>query len=137
MLNADGLPQGLLVDALSHILSIVAHEQRGDAGGHLHVLDGAAHLAAGLVDDLAVLDGDCLRDLLEVVLHGILEAEHVGGAGHRRGLAPFQEGLLGRLHGGVRLGRGGHGLQGHRLGGGGIDHLFEARTLGISHSPLT
>ncbi len=92
--NPHRLQHALLVNAGGDVLGVVAHHQRGDSRCQFHVLDGAAHLATGLVQDFAVFLHDGASQILEMLLHQGLEAEHSARPCGRRGLAPFPEGLL-------------------------------------------
>jgi len=68
----------------------------------LHHLQAPHHIALGVRQRLALLVGDVLGDVLEVLFDQVLELEHDLLPGHRRGLRPGLEGLRaavdGRFH---------------------------------------
>ena len=65
--DPERLPEGEHVDAGGDLVGVVALERRRDAAGELDDLQAALHLAAGVRDDLAVLVGDDLGDVLDPV----------------------------------------------------------------------
>src|SRR5687768_6716765 len=90
---------GPLVDTSSSaVLEAVAHHEGGDAAGDLDVLDGAAHLAAGVIESLSVVLGDRAGDLIEVLLEELAEGEEIADTLDGWGAPPVGIGLLGGFY---------------------------------------
>ena len=104
--NAEGLADGVAVDAARDVGQNLAHEQRRDAAGELDHLDAAPHVATGFHEGLAVLAGDELGEGLEMVFEQHLEAEEDAGALGGRGVGPGGKGGAGGLDGVVHGGGG-------------------------------
>jgi hypothetical protein len=102
--DAERLAQREAVDAPADLVAVLAFEQIGNAAGEFDHLQTARHLAARVGDDLAVLDADQRRELGEVVLDQVAEAEHHARARQRRRARPRRESGLRRLHRGVDVG---------------------------------
>jgi hypothetical protein len=101
--DSHGLPEDVAVDAGGDLLEAVAGGERGRPAGDLDALDAAAHAPARLVERLAVLGRDDPRELLEVVLEKLPEAEHRPRAQNGRRIAPGGERLLRRGDGGRQV----------------------------------
>ena len=99
------MAQRVAVDVAGHVLVHLALQELRDAARELHDLGAALHLAAGVVQRLAVLARDQLRDLAGVLLEQVPEAEQDARAPRRRGLGPGAERALRGLHRAVHLGR--------------------------------
>ena len=96
--DADRLADHQLVDARGDVLEVVAHHHRGDAGGHLDVLEAALQLTLRLADGLAAFLGDDLRQLVPVLLEQELQLEQRLDAVAGRHAAPFLVGRAGGRH---------------------------------------
>ena len=102
--DADRLTPHLDVDSAGDALERLALQQGGDAAGGLGRLDPAADLAARVVERLAHVLGDELRQLLAIGPERLAEGEHRAGAlGDRRG-GPGGLGGAGGAGGGVDVG---------------------------------
>ncbi len=120
---AEWLPDEVLVDSRGDILQGLAHHERWDARGHLHVLDTSPRFSPGLVDGLPVLHGLDPAQLLEALLKELLQPEEASRPGEGRGSPPFREGFPGRLDGRVDFGLGGDRHARDGLLGGGVHHV--------------
>ena len=103
--HAQRLADIFAVDAGGDVLQRLAHHERGNPAGVLDVLDAAAHGPARLIERLAVLAGDRGGDLLEVLLHQVLQLEEVARAHHWWDFAPLEERGLRRRDGFVDCAR--------------------------------
>ncbi len=97
-----------------------------DAAGELDDLEAAGDRALGVGQRLAVLGGDHRRELVDVALDQLLEAEHHARALQRRGGGPADLGGLRRLNGGGDFGLRGEGDLCRQLARGGVEDIAEA-----------
>lgn len=65
----------------------------------LHHLETTEHLSLGVLDGLALLEGDAVGDLLAPLCDEVPQTEHVSGTLGDGEFAPLGEGLLGVLDG--------------------------------------
>src|SRR5687767_1885953 len=89
----------------------------------LHVLDASAKRPARLIQGLAVLHRDELRDLVEVLLEERLELEEVASALDDGRLAPLRECFARGTHGFADFGRATQRDLAERIAGCGVDQL--------------
>src|SRR2546426_10006912 len=67
------LANGVAIDPRGDVLERAAHHAIGNAEREVHIVDGASNAAAGLVDRLAMLARDRARQIIEMLLHQVLE----------------------------------------------------------------
>ena len=96
-----------------------------DAAGELDHLDAALHVAARVGNGLAVLGGQKLGEVLEVLLHQFEELEHHAGAPLRIGRGPGRLRGFGIGDGVLDLGMLGERDLGLHLAGIGIEDVAE------------
>ena len=125
--DADGLAHRIDVDARTCALRVFALQHMRDAAAELDHFEAALNVALRIGDDLAVLGGQQVRQLIEVRFDQPLEFEHHAGAALRIDCGPcrlrgerglhraFQRGGIAQRHFGL-----------HRAGVG-IEHLALAR----------
>ena len=101
--DPHGLAMPIAVDVLGDILERVSAHERGHASGVLHIFDHAAHFPPRLVDGLAVLDGERLGDILEILLKRILKPKKITRPAQRRRFPPGPECRPGRLDGAIHI----------------------------------
>ena len=101
--DADRLADHMLVDAAGDIFDVGALHQRGNAAGHLDVLDRAAQLGLGLGQRFAAFVGGDARDLVDMLFQQILELEHILNSIGRRRASPAVPRGMRRLHGAIDL----------------------------------
>ena len=89
-------------------------------------VDAAAHFALRICEDLAVLGGDEVRELVLVLVEQVEKLEHHARPADRRRVGPGREGGLRGGHGSRDLrGVGQADLAGHGAGGG-VGHVLAA-----------
>ncbi|MNR13556.1 hypothetical protein D3C85_1299660 [compost metagenome] len=111
----------MAVHPAAHVEGVLPLEQMGNAAGKLHHLQPPGQLPLGVGEHLAVLAADEAGQLVPVLLHQLLEAEHHPRPHQRRGLGPVGEGALGAGDGIEALGSGGEGHSALLLAGGRIE----------------
>ncbi|CAH0290989.1 hypothetical protein SRABI26_04230 [Arthrobacter sp. Bi26] len=122
--DAEGLAEGEDVDAGGDLVRVVALEQLRDAAGEFDDLQAAADLALRVGEDLAVLGGDQLGELVHVGCDEFAELEQHGGALGQGDVAPGIGSFAGRGDGGVEIFTVGQPqLCGDGAGGGVVDGL--------------
>jgi hypothetical protein len=125
--DPERLAEGQRVDVRRHLVGELALEELGQPAGELDDLHAADDLAAGVLEDLAVLGGDQAGELVLVALEQLAEAEHHARAAGQRHVAPRGEGAPGGLDRGVDVGRVGQEHLGLLCSRGGIEHGRGAR----------
>jgi hypothetical protein len=95
----------------------------GDAAGKFDHLDAAPHVAAGLVERLAVFPRHEPGEFVEMLLEQVAVAEEDRRPLRRRHRAPGGERGPRRLHGGIDVGRGAEGHPRDHLAGGRIENV--------------
>jgi hypothetical protein len=105
--DAERLAEREDVDPGGRLVGVLPLDQVGDAAGELHDLEATLHLAEGVGDDLAVLVGDDLREVLGPGVDQLAEGEEGLGPLAQRSLAPRLERLGGAGHGRVDVALGG------------------------------
>src|SRR5439155_4996331 len=133
--DADRKPDELLVDPCRNLIEVRSAKQRRCATRHLHDLETAADLAAGLIERLAVLPRDGARELLDVLLEDRAEPEHHRGAVRDRRLRPCRECLARRLDRATDLLAGGVRKERDRLAGGRVGDRFQLLGPRLHESP--
>ena len=103
--DADRLPVGLAVDVRRDVLEVAALHRGGHRRGALDHLDRAADLGEGVRQRLAHVLRDQVGEALLVLDERLAQREHAARALDRGRAAPGREGLLGRAHGVVEVGR--------------------------------
>ena len=120
--DAERLAHGIEVDAGAGGIAELALHQVRDAAGELHHLEAALDVALGVGDDLAVLAGEELRELVVIALHELEELEQHPRPPLRVGGGPRRLRALRVLHRRPDLGLGGERhLPGHLAGHGLVD----------------
>ena len=120
--HAEGFAEGEDVDAGGDLVRVVALEQGGDAAGVLDDLEAAADFALGVGEDLAVLGGDQLGEVVHVGGDEFTELEQHSGALGQGDVAPGVGGGAGGGDGGVQVGAVGQAqLSGDGAGGRVVD----------------
>ncbi len=109
--------------------------QDWNPAGHLHVLDAPAQFAARLGQRLAVFGADDARDVFEILVEQLLQAEQILDAVRRRHGAPLRKCGGGGLHGGANIFSSAGGRVPDYLAGSRIEHL--AATGGGRPVPFT
>ena len=104
--DADGLANHAFVDAFGDVFEVVALHEHGNAAGDFDIFDGAAHLALGFGEGLAVLHDDGAGKFVDVVFEQLFECEQVLHAFARRSASPLVLDPFGGLDGGVDFGGG-------------------------------
>ena len=111
------------VHPAGHLVERLALHQSGHPRRQLDHLDPAAHLAAGLVEMLAVLARHQPGEPVELALEQRLEDEHAASAPGHRLVLPRLERLGRHPHGLVDLGWPGQGHAAEHLAGRGVQHV--------------
>ena len=97
--DAEGLADGIAVDAARHVFERLAHKERRGTAGELDVFQSAADVAPRFGEGFAVFAGDALGQLLEMFLEQDLELHEDAGALDGRGFHPGGEGVGGGADG--------------------------------------
>src|SRR6266705_381285 len=125
-LSTKLLPQRIQVHSRRNVVGELALHQMRDSAGELHHFQAALDRALGVRKHLAVLGGDGERQLVQVALDQLLEAEHHARARDRGSLRPAGEGLLCIGYGALGLRLRGERHLARKCPGGGIEHVAEA-----------
>jgi hypothetical protein len=101
--DAERLPDRVHVDSGRGLLGEPALQKLRDPAAELDHLEPARDLALRVREDLPVLGGEDLGDLVAALVHEVAHAEEELGAPRERERTPDREGLLRRLDGAVDL----------------------------------
>ncbi len=121
--HAEGLAQRVRVDIGGHLARVLALQQLREPAGELDHLKPADRLALGVGDHLAMLGGNDPGEVIEVTLDQVAEAEHDPDPPGKRDVLPRLEGLRGRPHRLVDVGRVGEHDTGLDLPGSRVVHV--------------
>ena len=133
--HPKGRPEGGEIHVLADSGHGLAQQQVCVAAAVLHHLQPSHHVALGVGQGLALLQGDQLGQLSDVGLDELLVSEHDLLSRHCTGLTPGSKCRLGTLHCLLHLGLGSLGHLGDHLVSGGVVDVYPSLRAGLH--PLT
>ncbi|MNF78837.1 hypothetical protein D3C84_610350 [compost metagenome] len=128
--DAQRLEVGPGINVRADVTAVFALEDFRSGTGEFDVLDPALQFTRRVLQGLAMLFADQLRDARFVLLQQLLEAEHHLGTLGRRRVAPGREGGLGGIDGLLNGFATGQWHFMDRLAGGRVEHVSAATVVG-------